>query len=72
MATTEITPTADMEISPVSLSHCFAGTGILSGFIFDVSLSTAIAADGKFQAAIQYSGGTASIGFLPADVSFVP
>jgi hypothetical protein len=37
----------------------------------DPSVS-AVAADGKFQAAIQYSGGTASIGFVPADVSFVP
>jgi hypothetical protein len=30
------------------------------------------AADGKFQPAIQFSGGTASIGFAPADVALVP
>jgi hypothetical protein len=33
---------------------------------------SAAAADGKFQPAIQYSGGTASIGFAPADISLIP
>jgi hypothetical protein len=33
---------------------------------------SAVAADGAFISTIQFSGGTASIGFAPADVSLIP
>jgi hypothetical protein len=33
---------------------------------------SAIAAEGGFKSALQISGGTASIGFVPADVSLIP
>jgi xylulose-5-phosphate/fructose-6-phosphate phosphoketolase len=50
MATKELPINADQDGIPQSLSKNFDQTGNSSGFIFDVSLSTAIAADGKSEA----------------------
>src|ERR1035437_6368874 len=50
MATKELPINADQDGIPQSLSKNFDQTGNSSGFIFDVSLSTAIAADGKLEA----------------------
>ena len=51
MATTKELPVnVDQDGTPQSLSKNFDQTGNSSGFIFDVSLSTAIAADGKLEA----------------------
>ena len=50
MATKEIALNADQNGTLQSLSKEFDQTGNSSGFIFDVALSTAIAADGKVEA----------------------
>ena len=50
MATKELPISADQDGIPQSFSKNFDQTGNSSGFIFDVSLSTAIAADGKSEA----------------------
>ena len=50
MATTEITKGPDRDNIPQSSGKNFDQSGNSSGFIFDVSLSTAIAADGKSEA----------------------
>ena len=47
MATTELPINVDKDDSPQPFSKNFDQFGNSSGFIFDVSLSTAIAADGK-------------------------
>ncbi len=47
MATTELPISVDEDDSPQPFSKNFDQFGNSSGFIFDVSLSTAIAADGK-------------------------
>ena len=50
MATKELPINADQDGIPESLSKNFDQSGNSSGFIFDVTLSTAIAADGKIEA----------------------
>jgi hypothetical protein len=50
MATKELPISADQDGIPQAFSKNFDQTGNSSGFIFDVSLSTAIAADGKSEA----------------------
>ena len=50
MATKELPISVDQDGIPQSFSKNFDQTGNSSGFIFDVSLSTAIAADGKSEA----------------------
>jgi hypothetical protein len=50
MATKELPISAEQDGIPQSFSKNFDQTGNSSGFIFDVSLSTAIAADGKSEA----------------------
>jgi xylulose-5-phosphate/fructose-6-phosphate phosphoketolase len=50
MATKELPINADQNAIPESLSKNFDQTGNSSGFIFDVSLSTAIAANGNAEA----------------------
>ena len=47
MATIEIPINVDKDETPQPFSQNFDQTGKSSGFIFDASLSTAIAADGK-------------------------
>jgi hypothetical protein len=49
MATEKLPISAAQDGIPQSLSKNFDQTGNSSGFIFDVSLSTAIAADGKIE-----------------------
>ena len=50
MATKELPIKADQHGIPESFSKNFDQTGNSSGFIFDVSLSTAIAANGNVEA----------------------
>ena len=50
MATKELPISADQDGIPQSFSKNFDQTGNSSGFIFDVNLSTAIAANGKVEA----------------------
>jgi xylulose-5-phosphate/fructose-6-phosphate phosphoketolase len=50
MATTELPIKVEKHETPQPFSKNFDQTGNTSGFIFDVSLSTAIAADGKIEA----------------------
>jgi xylulose-5-phosphate/fructose-6-phosphate phosphoketolase len=50
MATKELPINAEQNDFPQTVSKSFDQTGNSSGFIFDVSLSTAIAADGKSEA----------------------
>src|ERR1035441_8206070 len=47
MATKELPISADQDVIPQSFSKNFDQTGNSSGFVFDVNLSTAIAANGK-------------------------
>jgi hypothetical protein len=49
MATTELPINIEKDNSPQPFSKNFDQFGNSSGFIFDVSLSTAIAADGKVE-----------------------
>src|SRR5664280_447645 len=60
MATKELPINADQDGIPQSLSTNFDQTSNSSGFIFDVSLSTAIAADGKLEAKAQLPKGPLS------------
>ena len=50
MATKELPINVDQDGIPQSFSKNFDQTGNSSGFIFDVTLSTAIAANGKSEA----------------------
>ena len=55
MATKELPISGDQNSIPQSVGKNLDQAGNSSGFIFDVSLSTAIAADGKVEAPVSYT-----------------
>jgi hypothetical protein len=59
MATKELPISAEQDGIPQSFSKNFDQTGNSSGFIFDVNLSTAIAANGKTEAQSSSAQGAA-------------
>ena len=60
MAITELPINVDKDDSPQTFNKNFDQFGNSSGFIFDVSLSTAIAADGKTEERAQQPKGPLS------------
>jgi hypothetical protein len=56
MATTELPIKDEMDETPQPFSKNFDQFGNSSGFIFDVSLSTAVAADGKNEESTEAQG----------------
>ena len=57
MATTELPIKVEKDDTPQSFSKNFDQTGNSSGFIFDVTLSTAIAANGKVKHRLRFPRG---------------